>query len=699
VLGEEHPNTATSYDNVASCLDHHGKHGKALPLYEKALAIRRKVLGEDHSETARSYNNLAYCLNAQGQHGEALPLYQKALLIRRQVLGEDHPYTASTYNNVARCLDDLGQHDKALPLYEKALRICRKVLGENHPETARSYNNLAYCLNSQGQHGKALPLYEKALAFSRQMLGEDHPHTASTYNNVARCLDDLGQQEKALPLHEKALAIHRKVLGEEHPHTARSYNNVALCLSAQGQHGKALPLYQKALAIFRKVHGEEHPHTATIDNNVAGCLDDLGQHGKALPLYQKALLIRRQVLGEEHPDTATSYNNVALCLWELDRVAEATRLLQRSLPGQEVARFHKARSGFDRALAARRGISPGQLLALGLARLGQPRNAFAHADASLARALLDDLLRADPGMSLMAMQLARLDERLVSLYGQADLPKEHWELREQLVRQRRALSANLARTTAIASSRQLLSLADIQKHIPRQAALVFWIDFPGLGEYQACIVRHEGTPVWVRLTGSGKEGTWTKQEQDLHVRLYRLLSDPQAGSTLERHNAVAALRRLRLEPLLAHLRGSGAVPAARHLLVVPTGWAASVPVEVLAPGYRISYVPSASAFARLRQKTRPLSGTALLALGDPTFTRKPVARQESLIMQRGPDPAPLPGARREVAALARLIPTATTWVGPDASEQRLDDLIRQGKLKYYRLIHLATHGQVNWDRP
>jgi tetratricopeptide (TPR) repeat protein/CHAT domain-containing protein len=699
VLGEEHPHTAQGYNGVASCLAALGQRGKALPLFEKALAIRRKVLGEEHPETAGSYNNLASCLNAEGQYDRALPLLEKALAIHRKVLGEEHRDTASCYANLAECLNAQGQHGNALPLFEKALAIRRKALGEEHPHTTLSYNNLAACLQDQGQHGKALALHQKALDIRRRVLGLDHSETATSYDSVAACLHFLGQRGKALPLFEKALAIRRKVLGEDHPETAASYNNLAFCLNAEGQHGRALPLLDEALRICRKALGEEHLRTASSYSNVATCLQSQGQHGKALPLYQKALHVDRKVLGEEHPRTATSYNNVAGSLWYLGRVAEATRLLQRSLPGQEVARFHKADSGFDRALASRDGLSPELLLALGLARLRQPRNAFAHADAGLARALLDDLLRSDTDVTSLADRLAKLDEQLLPLFGRDGLSKAQARLREELILQRREFSAELVRRTAAASARQLLPLADIQEQIPQEAALVFWIDSPVFGEFQACIVRHRGAPEWVRLTGGGEEGKWTEEEWNLHVRLNRLLRDPLADNTVERQNAIARLRKLRLEPLLAHLRGSGGLPAVRHLLVVPADWAASIPLEVLAPEYRISYVPSGSAFAHMRRQARPLSGTSLLALGDPAFARKPVRRPETLIVERGPDPTPLPGARREVAALSELIPKATTWVGSDASEQRLDELIVQGKLRDYRLIHVATHGQVNAGRP
>ncbi len=59
--------------------------------------------------------------------------------------------------------------------------------------------------------------------------------------------------------------------------------------------------------------------------------------------------------------------------------------------------------------------------------------------------------------------------------------------------------------------------------------------------------------------------------------------------------------------------------------------------------------------------------------------------------------SPLPGTRREVTSLAALLPQTQSRVllGSDASQQNLDELARTGKLKEFRLIHLATHGSVD----
>jgi CHAT domain-containing protein/tetratricopeptide (TPR) repeat protein len=342
VLGEEHPDTAASYNNLAVNLHAQGKYAEAGPLYRRALAIRSEVLGEEHPATAASCNNVAMNLNAQGQYAQAQPLYEKALAMRRQVLGEEHPATAASYNNVAFNLEAQGKCAEAQPLYEKALAIRRKVLGEEHPETAQSYNNVAFNLNAQGKYAAAQPLYEKALAMRRKMLGEEHRYTAASYNNMAANLNAQGKYAAAQPLYEKALAIRRKVLGEEHRYTAASYNNVAANLKAQGKYAAAQPLYEKALATRRKVLGEEHPATATSYNNVAYNLNAQGKYAAAQPLNEKALTIRRKVLGEEHPDTAQSYNNLAFNLEAQGKYAAARPLFEKALAihGQVLGEDH-----------------------------------------------------------------------------------------------------------------------------------------------------------------------------------------------------------------------------------------------------------------------------------------------------------------------------------------------------------------------
>jgi tetratricopeptide (TPR) repeat protein len=330
-LGEEHPDTATSYNNLAMNLNAQGKYAQAEEGLQKALAIRRKVLGEEHPHTALSYNNVAYNLQAQGKYAQAEEGFRKALAIRRKVLGEEHPDTAASYNNVAGNLDAQGRYAEAAEGYRKALAITRKVLGEEHPDTATCYNNLAANLQDQGKYAEAAEGYRTALAICRKALGEEHPHTALTYNNLAANLQAQGRYPEAAEGFRKALAIRRKVLGEEHPDTADSYNNVAYNLNAQGKYAQAEEGYRKALAIRRKVLGEEHPDTAQSYHNLAYNLNAQGKYAEAADGFRKALDIYRKVLGEKHPDTATSYNNVAANLHAQGKYAQAAEGFRKAL--------------------------------------------------------------------------------------------------------------------------------------------------------------------------------------------------------------------------------------------------------------------------------------------------------------------------------------------------------------------------------
>ncbi|HEX9256594.1 MAG TPA: tetratricopeptide repeat protein, partial [Candidatus Angelobacter sp.] len=68
-----------------------GKNSEAEPLYRRALAINEKALGPEHPNTASSLNNLALLLKEQGKFSEAEPLYRRALAIREGVFDSQPP--------------------------------------------------------------------------------------------------------------------------------------------------------------------------------------------------------------------------------------------------------------------------------------------------------------------------------------------------------------------------------------------------------------------------------------------------------------------------------------------------------------------------------------------------------------------------------------------------------------------------------
>jgi CHAT domain-containing protein len=310
-LGPEHPGTVFILNHLAHTYNNLGQYDKALPLQQRALEINENALKPGHPDIAWSLNNLASTYRHLALYDRALPLQQRALAMREKVLGPEHPDTAWSLNNLASTYGHLAQHDKALPLRQRALTIFEKTCGPEHPDTAAGLNSLASTYGRLGQHDKALPLRQRALLIIEKARGPEHPNTAWSLNNLATTDDRLGWHDKALPLRQRALAIFEKTVGSAHPDTATSLNNLATTYGNLAQHDKALPLQKRALAIHENVLGPEHPDTAWSLNNLASIYSHLEYHDKALPLQQRALAIREKVLGPDHPDTAWSLNNLA----------------------------------------------------------------------------------------------------------------------------------------------------------------------------------------------------------------------------------------------------------------------------------------------------------------------------------------------------------------------------------------------------
>jgi tetratricopeptide (TPR) repeat protein len=169
-------------------------HPQARTLHERALAIYEARLGADHPETASSLNNLATVLADQGDLDGARTLYERALSIRQARLGADHHDTGHSLNNLATVLRAQGDLAAARTLHERALAMYEARLGADHPTTAYSLSNLASVRRAQGDLAAAHTLHERALAIRQAHLGADHPDTVRSRQNLAAVVAALDKQ-------------------------------------------------------------------------------------------------------------------------------------------------------------------------------------------------------------------------------------------------------------------------------------------------------------------------------------------------------------------------------------------------------------------------------------------------------------------------------------------------------------------------
>jgi CHAT domain-containing protein len=333
VLGEGHPDYALSLLNLATQYQALAEYTRAEPLIQRSLVIYEARLGKDHFLVAASLNNLASLYRDQGQYAKAEPLAQRSLAILEARRGRDDPYVAGSLNNLADLFQKQGQYARAEPLFLRSLATLEARLGKDHPDVAICLDNLAGVYKALALYAKAEPLHQRSLAIREARLGPDHPNVAASLNNLADLYRYLGRYAKAEPLFLRSLAILEARLGKDHPDVAICLDNLAVLYQAQGRYAQAEPLSRRSLAIHEARLGKDHPLVARSLNNLALLYTDQGQYARAEPLYRRSLAIHEARLGQGHPRVATSLNNLAALYGSWGRWEKAVQAFDQARRG------------------------------------------------------------------------------------------------------------------------------------------------------------------------------------------------------------------------------------------------------------------------------------------------------------------------------------------------------------------------------
>jgi tetratricopeptide (TPR) repeat protein len=235
VLGDEHPDTLTSIDNLASTYWKQGRWKEAEELQMQVMQTTKSVLGDDHLDTLISMANLALTYSDQGRWKEAEELQVQVMQTTERMLGDEHPDTLTSIGNLASTYRNQGRWKEAEELQVQVMQTTKRVLGDDHPDTLSSMKNLALTHESQGRWKEAEELQVQEMQTTKRVLGDKHPDTLTSMNNLALTYESQGRWKEAEELQVQVLQTRKRVLGDEHPDTLTSMNNLALTYESQGR--------------------------------------------------------------------------------------------------------------------------------------------------------------------------------------------------------------------------------------------------------------------------------------------------------------------------------------------------------------------------------------------------------------------------------------------------------------------------------
>lgn len=183
---QPYPDFAASLNDLGLMLYYdNSDYDRAEQLLRESLAMKRKLLGDKHPEIATSLSNIADVLHNKGDLAGAENDYLQSLAMYRELLGNEHPYVARTLNNLAFVYYDKGDIRAALRTERESLAIYQKDFPGDNPEVARVENRLGYWLVETGRYAAAERRLNDALAMRTRLFGKSHPDVASSLVHVA----------------------------------------------------------------------------------------------------------------------------------------------------------------------------------------------------------------------------------------------------------------------------------------------------------------------------------------------------------------------------------------------------------------------------------------------------------------------------------------------------------------------------------
>jgi CHAT domain-containing protein/Tfp pilus assembly protein PilF len=244
------PDFAQTYNNLGLVMRNKGDYDKAIELYDMAIKTALKIYGEQNPIIASTYYNIAQVFNAKGDYHQALFYHKKALKIRTLIFHEIHPQIAESLIGIGTIYLKKGNLDLALVFFQKALPSLVRCYGTNHGSVAFCKTSIANVYIAKNEPDKALQELsdkENPLNIRLKTFGEQHPTIADTYQLLGRCYTQKQEFPLALKYLTKSLEIRFHIFGEKHPTISACYRNLGCVYEKVKKYDDALNCFNNAI--------------------------------------------------------------------------------------------------------------------------------------------------------------------------------------------------------------------------------------------------------------------------------------------------------------------------------------------------------------------------------------------------------------------------------------------------------------------
>jgi tetratricopeptide (TPR) repeat protein len=647
----------------ADALQEKGALEDARKIYESAL----QALGSSEPSPQVGYvlNALSQVASSEGKYDEAIACAQRAADVYSKLGDQGREAYALNYRGIAEV--QRGLYLDAQRTLSRALELSKSA-GDVQSEV-RILNNLGTANYFPGKYLEALRAYQEAgrLLDQSQMESWSDYWRQITEINEATLYQRLGRYQNALQIYQHVGTSSKGLTAGDQAHL---FTNLGALYRRLGDPWKALDSYQSALRLYSKQHDADGEISVLKNIGIVYALDQ-NDLGKAQQIFQRSLTRAAETRNQREEMQAHLYLGETLLrkgvLKDAGREFQLAFTQAQALDTKEEQWKALYGRGRTEELAGELENSEADYReAIGIIETTRTQLQIS----ALRAEFLAD--KRDAYDAVIALLLRKNDVKAAFSFLERS--------RARTFQDRLAGGAS-AKKTAIAP----LSLDEARGYLDNSTILLeFWVS----GQRLALI--------WCTRESYGVSQAQLSPA-DLKAMLAFLKAVPDnLGGDWRRESAILG----RLVP--------GALPISsslRRALIVPDGWLASVPFDLLPAGDRpnalliervsISYLPTAVLLRREARDDRwHLPWTReLVAFGDPAVQPSQPAADG---LEGTAQLPPLPYSAEEVRTIAQMARgKVELFLGPSDRKS----IFMTGKANSAVLLHVSTHAFADADSP
>jgi len=304
-----------------------GEYDKARPLLERALAMRRKLYGGDHPDVATTLDNLAEVAYDQGDMRTAVKLRSEELAIRRNLFGNSDVKTTDALYALAGDLHSAGNPHDGDSLFAEWMARVAGAPREVTPTRARQLEGLVEISQYQRHYDQAERWLREELAINRELYGDRSDRVARSIAGMAELLNREGRGIDADTLMQRAIEILRADYPDGHPQLAANLRLRATFLEDLSRYPEAEAALREALPMVERFEGSESILAISTKLELAHTLTALGRYDEAVTLSRDGLQAFRRKYDDKSPLVNRARFLLGDALRGQGRFAEAEPLL------------------------------------------------------------------------------------------------------------------------------------------------------------------------------------------------------------------------------------------------------------------------------------------------------------------------------------------------------------------------------------